>query len=375
MPQLPIVFPFSSSDIGGSHVATYELAVALQNDFGRRCVFLCADGTPIADEARRLGIEVIDTGEIAWVHASLRKRRSPIATLRRFPARLAVMRQIGRCIVHANEIVAIQSFGIIAKLLGGKIVYHHHALNRMALPNRFLINRADAVIAVSETCRAPLSFVPNERLQVVLNPIDVPQVFDRHAARTRVCTKLKIDPGDTLVGFVGNLWDRKRPEFFLRVASVMAATDGRMRFVIFGRKGDVDVPAMQVLADTLGIADRVVFAGFMMPAEDNVAALDLLMAPAIREPFGRTPIEAALLGTPWVATDDAGHGEIGRRWAGGRLVPIDADETAFAQVALTILANPTSVTATADQRLTIAADFSPHQEATEIEAIYRQLER
>lgn len=375
MPHLPIVFPFSSSDIGGSHVATYELAVALQKGFGRRCVFLCADGTPIADEARRLGIEVVDTGEIAWAHASLRKRRSPVRTLRRFPARLAIMRQIGRCIVHANEIVAIQSFGIIAKLLGGKIVYHHHALNRMALPNRLLISRADAVIAVSETCRAPLSFVPSERLQVVLNPIEVPQNFDRHAARARVCAKLEIDSGDTLVGFVGNLWDRKRPEFFLRAAAVMAATNSRMRFIIFGRKGDVDVPTMQAFADMLGIADRVVFAGFMMPAEDNIAALDLLMAPAIREPFGRTPIEAALLGTPWVATDDAGHGEIGRQWAGGRLVPIDADEAAFARVALAILADPMSVTATADQRMTIAANFSPHREATEVEAIYRQLER
>lgn len=374
MPHSPIVFPFSSYDIGGSHVATYELAVALQKDFRRRCIFLCASGTPIANEAQRLGIEVVDTGEMAKSRASLRQRRSPIHTLRRFPSRLAIMRQIGRCIVHANDIVDIQTFGIIAKILGGKIVYHHHALNRMVLPNRLLIGRADAVIAVSETCRAPLSFVPPARLQIVLNPIEVPQAFDRNAARARVCAKLGIDNNDTLVGFVGNLWDRKRPKFFLRTAAVMALTDSCMRFIVFGRKGDVDVPEMKALADTLGIADRVIFAGFMMPAEDNIAALDLLMAPAIREPFGRTPIEAALLGTPWMATDDAGHGEIGRQWPGGQLVPIDADEATFARAALAVLSNPASVVATPDQRMSIAADFSPHREAAKVEAIYRRLE-
>lgn len=374
MPHLPIVFPFSSYDIGGSHVATYELAVALQKDFHRRCIFLCTSGTPIANEAQRLGIEVVDTGEMATARASLRQRRSPIHTLRRFPARWVIMRRIGRSIVHANDIVDIQTFGIIGKMLGGKIVYHHHALNRMVLPNRLLIGRADAVIAVSETCRAPLSFVPPARLQIVLNPIEVPQAFDRVAARARVCAKLGIDNDDTLVGFVGNLWNRKRPEFFLRAAAVMAVTDSRLRFIVFGRKGDVDVLEMKALADTLGIAGQVIFAGFMMPAEDNIAALDLLMAPATREPFGRTPIEAALLGTPWVATDDAGHGEIGRQWRGGQLVPINADEATFAQAALAVLSDPASVMATPDQRTSIAADFSPHREAAEVEAIYRRLE-
>lgn len=375
MSQLPIVFPFSSYDIGGSHVATYELADALMADFGRHCIFLCADGTPIADEARRRGIKVVDTGEIGWAHASLKQRRSPVRTLLRLPARLRIMRGIGRCIVHANEIVAIQSFGLIAKLLGGRIVYHHHALNRMALPYRLLIGRADAAIAVSETCRAPLSFVAPGRLQVVLNPIEVAEPFDRTAARARVCGKLGIDAAETLIGFVGNLWNRKRPEFFLRVAAAMQPEDGPKQFVLFGRKGDVDVPAMEALARDLGIAHRVTFAGFMMPAEDNIAALDLLMAPAVREPFGRTPIEAALLGTPWIATDDAGHGEIGRQWRGGRLVPIDADEQAFAQAALAVLADPTAVLATPAERAGIAADFSPHREAAEVNAIYESLER
>ncbi|PAX06335.1 glycosyltransferase family 4 protein [Sphingomonas lenta] len=375
MTPLPIVFPFSSHDIGGSHVATYELAAALQAGHGRRCIFLCAAETPIAAEARRRGIEVVDTGEIAWAHASLKERRSPVRMLRRLPARLAIMRRIGRCIVHANEIVAIQSFGLLAKLLGGRIVYHHHALNRMVLPYRFLIGRADAVIAVSETCRAPLSFVSPERLRVVLNPIEVPEPFDCAAARARVCGKLGIDPAETLIGFVGNLWHRKRPEFFLRAAAAMRSEEGPKRFILFGRKGDVDVPEMEALASELRIADRVTFAGFMMPAEDNIAALDLLMAPAINEPFGRTPIEAALLGTPWIATDDAGHGEIGRRWPGGRLVAIDADEAAFAAAALEILENPGAVAATPAERARIAADFAPAREAAEVNAIYERLER
>ena len=54
-------------------------------------------------------------------------------------------------------------------------------------------------------------------------------------------------------------------------------------------------------------------------------ALDVLLVPAVREPFGRTLIEAMFLGTPVVATDDGGN----REAIGGDrgLVPPDQPES------------------------------------------------
>lgn len=369
-----IVFPFSGFDIGGSHVATFELATELRRRHGRRCVFLVAKESPIAAEAERLGMEVCDTGELEATSWGIRKRRSPLYVLRRLPARTRVMRRFGRsCIVHCNDLHGVQSFGLITKAMGGKIIYHHHALNRMILPNRVLIGLADAVFAVSDICRRALSFIAPDRLSIVLNPIEVGDV-DRPAARARICAKLGVDPARTLAGFVGNFWERKRPLFFLQAAAILAAQKPDLHFILFGRKADYEVDELEREAERLGLTGRVTFAGFMMPAEDNIAALDILLAPAVNEPFGRTPIEAALAGVPYVITDDAGHAEIGRRWAGGRLVPIDATPEAFAREALAVINDPGSVVLAEEARQAVARDFSINAHAETVEATYRRLE-
>jgi glycosyltransferase involved in cell wall biosynthesis len=372
---MQIVFPFSGAEIGGSHVATFALAQALRRDHQRDCVFLAAAGTTILAEAQRLGFKVIDNGELAATTWGIRQRRSPVYALRRLPARLGRIRQVngGRCIVHCNEINAIQSYGLITKLFGGKTLYHHHALNRMVLPNRLLIGAADAVVAVSDVCRRAMEGINPKKIVVILNPIEVGDV-DRTKARARIAEALQIDSGKIWMGFVGNFWRRKRPEFFLQAAAAIARAEPRAHFIFFGRHGEYEVSDLQKIATDLGIASRVTFAGFMMPAEDNIAAIDLLLAPAIDEPFGRTPIEAALLGTPYVATDDAGHAEIGARWPGGRMVPIDATPQAFADATLKVLKNPDAIRLNAKAKAAVAADFALATHAQAIEAIYQRLE-
>jgi hypothetical protein len=47
--------------------------------------------------------------------------------------------------------------------------------------------------------------------------------------------------------------------------------------------------------------------GSRMPIEPWLSGCDLLIAPAIDEPFGRTLVEAAMVGTPVIATDDHRH--------------------------------------------------------------------
>ncbi|MBI1687016.1 glycosyltransferase family 4 protein [Caulobacter hibisci] len=355
-------------------MATFELVTGLQRDQQRRCVFLVAKGTPIADEAERLGIEVIDTGELDASHWTMRRRRNPFFALKRLPARLRLLRRIGSpFIVHCNDILEMQSFGFAAKLLGGKVVYHHHALNRMIFPNRLLVGVADAVIAVSEICLQAVAFVGADKARYVLNPIEVGLV-DRGAARSRVCAALGIDPSRVLAGFVGNFWERKRPLFFLEAAAAMLAKRPDLHFILFGRRADYEIEDLEARAQALGLGERITFAGFLMPAEDNIAAIDLLMAPAVNEPFGRTPIEAGLLGTPYVATDDAGHAEIGRRWGGGRLVPLQDEPGQFAETALAVLAAPDEVLLGPSARAAVVEDFSIRAHAAAVEAVYRRLE-
>jgi glycosyltransferase involved in cell wall biosynthesis len=222
-------------------------------------------------------------------------------------------------------------------------------------------------------CRRALKGIDPRKTSLILNPIEVGDV-DRAAARARIATEIGLDPQKIWMGFVGNFWRRKRPEFFLQAAAEILRHEPRAHFILFGRRGDYETDDLKQIAETLGIAGSVTFAGFLMPPEDNVAALDLMLAPAIDEPFGRTPIEATLLGTPYIATDDAGHAEIGAQWPGGRMVPLDATPAQFAAAVLDVLAHPESVALDKAAKDRVAADFALAAHAAAVNAIYERLE-
>src|SRR3546814_12728169 len=79
--------------------------------------------------------------------------------------------------------------------------------------------------------------------------------------------------------------------------------------------------ALEKKVQMLKLGEHVRFMGWRTPGVRWIAACDMLMVPAIDEPFGRTLIEAMLVGTPIVATRSGGNiealrdgdiGQIGR---------------------------------------------------------------
>ena len=62
-------------------------------------------------------------------------------------------------------------------------------------------------------------------------------------------------------------------------------------------------------AAELGVSAHVHLMGFRSPVAPFMCAVDALLVPAINEPFGRTLIEAMLLGTPVIATNHGGNPE------------------------------------------------------------------
>ena len=79
--------------------------------------------------------------------------------------------------------------------------------------------------------------------------------------------------------------------------------------------------------------------GPKFPIEPWMMGLDVLVVPAVREPFGRTLVEAMLCGTPVVAADDGGHREIIRHGETGFLVQPGKPE-AFTDVVADLHENP-----------------------------------
>lgn len=368
VPVDTVVMPFTTGQIGGSHVSGVSLAKGLADAFGLRAVIVAPEGAEVHRLAADEGLQTAVSGDRA------RPRHMPHKDLVRTPARAGMLRRFGpRALVHTNDLAALQSWGPAARLLGLPVVHHNRAFDRARAFNRLVTRLADHVISVSEACDAHLAYLPAGRRSVMIDAFLTPVSADGAAARAALLADMGAAEPVRLVGFVGNYWRRKRPEFFVDVAARLAAGDDGLRFVIFGREGDISAETLQARIDATGFGRRFLLAGFRLPPEANLAALDLLLMPALREPFGRTPVEALLLGVPYVAAADAGHCEIHRRWAGGELLPPDADVEAYAKACVALLAGPETAVLSPVRRREIAAELTPARHAAEVMELYRRL--
>ncbi len=362
-----VIFPFLGAGVGGSHVVAFRLAKHLKQAFGLESLVLCVEGSRIASEAALYGIDVAPTGERPA------SRNNPFYDLTKVAQRVALLKRHGTAstIVHTSDIETTQSWGPCARLAGMNLVYHHQSLNRAAIPNRITLLFPDAFIAVSDACVQNIGYVDQRRVTKILNSMEAPS--PRPNARAAVVRDAGVPAEALLIGFVGNFWARKRPHYFIDAAQHIAAAEPRARLLMFGRDGDFSEAEMKAYAAERGLADRVVFMGFRSPPEENIAALDLLLAPAINEPFGLTPVEALLNGTPYVMTADAGHEESARRWGGGLLVPKQAPAEVFAQTALSVLRGEVKPILPEARRAEVAAELSPRAHVEAVMAVYRRL--
>jgi glycosyltransferase involved in cell wall biosynthesis len=364
----PVLFPFLGAEMGGSHVSCFTLAQALVSDFKLRCVVIAAAGTLIAREAARRGFEVVDSGEPTVT------RHNPAYDLQRIPARTRLLRRIGAgAVLHCNDLGALQAWGLPAMLSGIPRVYHHRALNRPILPNRMVARLANAVVCISRECRANVGYLDDRVASTIFNPFSIAPVNDVEVARRELLGAEADIPGIKLIGNVGNFWHRKRPVFFLDACRVVADRNPLARFFLFGRDGEMKTEELRAHAAKLGLEKLVTFAGFRLPGERNIAPMDALLIPAIREPFGRTLVEAILLGTPYVAARDAGHAEIWDHWKGGAMMSPDASPTEYAAATLDVLAQPDRFVLSAERRSAVAEELSARTHALKILSIYDRL--
>jgi len=330
-----VIFPFVGGKIGGSHISAFALGQALQKEHGVEIVVAAPADSLIAKVASEAGFTVWPLAEKPVV------RHWPLAELWLLLKRLRQLsKQPAYTIVHCNDIAALQSWGPAARLLGLPVVYHSRALNRNVLPNLIVIGLAHIIICISQSVEDHLPIRLRRRSVRIDDPFIITPPADPAGIRKGLFAKWDVTDDGPLIGFVGNFVNRKRPRFFLEMARELLKEHASARFVFFGREVDDTEEDLRTFAKELGIADRVIFAGFQFPVENNIAVLDVLAIPALNEPLGRTPIEALLIGTPYVACDDAGLAETGRRFGGGRLVPANATPGEFAREVGSILTQP-----------------------------------
>lgn len=183
------------------------------------------------------------------------------------------------------------------------------------------------IVGISEWIETRLGDAGYSQTAVAVNGID-PDFGKGASSRERARNLLGIGPEKIVIGYACQLIHSKNADTFLACAKRLL-DDGHndWMFVIAGEglygktvyEKNLKKEAERVLKE------NVVFAGFIENMSEFYPALDLFLTLSRNEPFGRTPLEAALCGVLSLVSDEGGYKETFADFPQLRVDPDDID--------------------------------------------------
>ncbi len=211
--------------------------------------------------------------------------------------------------------------------------------------------------------------------RVVYLPVTAPE-SEAEVGRLRAQGRARFGlPADAEVAaFLGRLHPVKRLELTLRAFAGAAGARKGARLALFGSGEEAYVASLRELARSLGIAERVVFAGWIKGGDKWLAlgAADVLVLNSLHENFGYTVPEALGVGTPVVMTENlALAGDVAAASRGEGFARVSAPEAgALGEAIAGMLSAPPSDAARQAGRRWVMETFSARAIGRELEGVY-----
>jgi glycosyltransferase involved in cell wall biosynthesis len=273
------------------------------------------------------------------------------AKLLRAPGTVAqIIRAVKPDIIHANSLPAFLAARKIVTHI--PVVWH---VRDLRLPSVLACNaaqKATRIIAASEAVDEYLADLLSPgilgRIRVIRNGID-PARFpacDRSAARQRFGFPAEAP----LVGMVAHLVPWKRHDAFIDAAAAIRAQRPDAQFAAVGRDLFREHARwrsrLQEKLVSAGLEASFRWVTDCDDASHILPAFDLLLHPALHEPFGRVICEAMASSVPVIAAESGGPAAIIQPDVSGILVR-DGNPRRMAEAALALLADPARAAALA----------------------------
>lgn len=299
----------------------FDVSACFYHDYAR------GEGSSISQELAALGIPFVrlpDLHQPPWAKLAKELARGLLAWHRPLRARAvfaverawrigprarqiaALLRERDCDLLYLNNQPSSNLEGYLAGEAAGVPVVQHCRID--ATLNDFEIATANriarAIICVSQGVADSLrgQGVAAGKLIVVHNAIDGAQPLPEAQPVT------DLPAGALVVGTVGQLVKRKSVDDLLRALKKVGAGGTPIHALIVG--AGPEEQALRALAHTLGIADRVHFAGFQKQPLPWLAAMDIFVLASSKEGLPRVILEAMLLGKPVVAARAIGSSEL-----------------------------------------------------------------
>lgn len=270
----------------------------------------------------------------------------------------------------------------IGALCGVRIIINHdhtndsyRACNGARLLLDSLSNRlANRIIAVSGSCRNFLvsrEGIPMEKISVIQNAIDLRRFLPSRDERALVRKKMDIPLESPLIAGVGRLNPQKNFSLFIEVAAIVARYFPNARFLLAGNGPEEQMLRRKVIDS--GLANQVIFAGYVADTRQVYLASDVLLMPSRFEGLPMTLLEAMAMKVPVVASALDGIAEVIADGEDGFLVEPNAREI-FARKIISLLENPELALRIGENaRQKICSHFSAERMCTQVEAVYESI--
>jgi glycosyltransferase involved in cell wall biosynthesis len=207
----------------------------------------------------------------------------------------------------------LRTWAIPAAMLRRPLVVHWRGTYRTSMSVNAGLRAATRIIAISRANAELLPPFARGKTDIVLNPFKPSLAADeRRAARRRIREKLRLPEGAAVVGFFGNLIDRKRPHVLIDIVGAVPETSSGAPvygLLCGGRAEPVDHRLDERRAAS-PVSERIIEAGHVDKPEEWMSACDVVILPAIDEPFGRVAIEAQGVGVPVLVSTQCGASEV-----------------------------------------------------------------
>ncbi len=216
-------------------------------------------------------------------------------------------------ILYSNSIKS-QIYGVFIKLLTKKkLIWHIRDNLKNDLLTRFLIKNSDKIICISEFIYLQLNISLTKKL-LIYGGIDVDE-WQPFNGYSHLKERLGILPETKIIAQIGQLTSWKNHFDFIKVANeIIQRCPKKVHFLIVGENlsGKEKKYKKQLETEIIraGLERHFSFLGFIKNIKEIYAQIDVLVHPAIDEPFGRVVVEAMAMEKPIVAYNCGGPKEI-----------------------------------------------------------------
>ena len=331
---IPVLFVhYGEQWIRGSEQVLLDLMRRL--DPARVRPILWTNGTEMAAIADGAGIAV-HRSDFAYYLDAGSPWPNPVRYAGLVREGLGLVRRHGARVIHANSAAPVQWMLPVARISRRKLLVHLHISYLRRSRAVLMIRRADRAVGVSAQVLAGVlaDGMPAERTEVLHNGIDCAGLLARPARDLR--GTLGLAPGTLVLATVGYLVRMKGHDVLLRALTRLATAPPPVLLVA----GDgPDRAALEALAGSLGLGERVRFLGHVADVTAVYRAADVVVQASRNEGFGLSVAEASLFARPVVASRVGGIPEVVTDGETGVLVPPE-DPDALAAALDRVLADP-----------------------------------